>query len=151
MRDITLRAATADDYDFCYRVQKATMQEYVEQTWGWDEAFQQAYFRQRFDPARNQVIVLGGADIGVFAVERRERDIFLAKIYILPEYQRRGIGTGLIKLVLQEAFKEGLPVTLRVLKVNPARRLYERLGFAVIEENDEFFIMRATPPAEPDC
>lgn len=151
MRDITLRAATADDYDFCYRVQKATMQEYVEQTWGWDEAFQQAYFRQRFDPARNQVIVLGGADIGVFAVERRERDIFLAKIYILPEYQRRGIGTGLIKSVLQEAFKEGLPVTLRVLKVNPARRLYERLGFAVIEENDEFFIMRATPPAEPDC
>lgn len=147
MDDITLRAAAAEDEDFCYRVQKAAMQAYVAQTWGaWDEGFQQAYFRARFDPAANQIIALNGVEIGVFSAEQRAEAVFLAKLYILPAYQGRGIGTRLIRALLNEAFSKGLPVALRVLKVNPARWLYERLGFAIVAEKDAFFSMQATPP-----
>ena len=142
---VSLRAATPEDAEFLFRLLKATMREYVEQTWSWDENWQRAYFQERFDPAKNQIVVLDDRDIGVIAAERREDEVFLSSLYILPEYQGRGIGTLLIKAVLDGAFQEGLPVRLRVLKVNPARRLYERLGFTVVEEADTHYHMKATP------
>jgi ribosomal protein S18 acetylase RimI-like enzyme len=140
-----LRAATPEDAEFLFQLQKATMREYVEQTWSWDEKWQRAHFQEKFDPTKNQIVVLDDRDIGVIAAERRGDEVFLTSIYILPEYQRRGIGTLLIKSVLDRAFQKGLPVRLRVLKVNPARRLYERLGFSVVEEANTHYLMKATP------
>lgn len=144
--EVNLRPAKPEDADFLYYLLKAAMQEYVTQTYGWDELWQQAHFQETFDPDRQQVIVLDGRDIGVIAVERKDTELFLAKIYLLPEYQNRGIGTRLIQVLLQEAFDQYLPVKLRVLKVNPARKLYERLGFKVVEEADTHYLMEAVPP-----
>ena len=140
-----LRPTTPEDAEFLYQLLKATMREYVDQTWGWDEDWQRAYFEMRFDPAKNQIIVLDNCDIGVIATEKSEDEILLSSLYILPEYQGRGIGTRLIEELLAQAFRDGLPVGLRVLKVNPARRLYERLGFVVLEEKDTHYYMKATP------
>lgn len=140
-----LRPTTPEDAEFLYQLLKATMREYVDQTWGWDEDWQRAYFEMRFDPAKNQIIVLDNHDIGVIATEKSEDEILLSSLYILPEYQGRGIGTRLIKELLARAFRDGLAVGLRVLKVNPARRLYERLGFVVVEEKDTHYYMKATP------
>ncbi len=147
---LTLRPAKEADAAFLYHVLKATMQTYVAQTWGWNEADQQARFAQEFEPGRDQIIVLEGQDIGVLCVERSEDKVFVDKIYILPDYQRQGLGTYLIKRVLADAFQDGLPVRLRVLKVNPAKRLYERLGFVQIGETDVSYVMRATPPRTTD-
>jgi ribosomal protein S18 acetylase RimI-like enzyme len=145
MHTVGLRPATSEDYDFLYHLLKATMQEYVAQTWGWNEEWQQAYFRLTFDPAKNQIVVLNDQDIGVLSTEKKESEVFLGSIYILPEYQRRGIGAQLIGSIMTEAFGDGLPVTLRVLKVNPARRLYERLGFALVGETETHYLMKAMP------
>jgi len=142
---VKLRPTTPEDAEFLYQLLKATMREYVDQTWGWDEDWQRAYFEMRFDPAKNQIIVLDNHDIGVIATEKSEDEILLSSLYILPEYQGRGIGTRLIKELLARAFRDGLAVGLRVLKVNPARRLYERLGFVVVEEKDTHYYMKATP------
>lgn len=143
---VNLRQAQPEDADFLYHLLKAAMQGYVTQTYGWDEGWQQAHFQQTFDPAKQQVIVLDRRDIGVIAVERKDTEFFLAKLYLLPAYQNRGIGTQLIQALLQEAFSHCQRVTLRVLKVNPARRLYERLGFKVVEETDTHYLMEARSP-----
>jgi ribosomal protein S18 acetylase RimI-like enzyme len=145
MPDVKLRPAAPEDADFLYGVLKATMQEYVAQTWGWDEEWQQAHFREHFDPSKDQVIVLKGEDIGVLSVEPRQDHVFLSKIYILPQYQRLGIGTRLIRAVLERAHRRDVPVTLRVIKVNPARRLYERLGFVQVGETESHYLMKAVP------
>lgn len=60
----------------------------------------------------------------------------------MPAYQRRGIGAAILRDVIAEARAGGHAVALRVLKVNPARRLYERLGFAVVGESDTHYLMR---------
>ena len=145
MHQIPTRTATSDDYEFLWQLLKATMQDYVDQTWGWDEVWQQTYFRENFDPGENQIVVLNGQDIGVVAVKQTETAVFLSRIYILPEYQGQGIGTQLVESVKAEAFSEGLPVTLRVLKVNPARNWYERLGFVMAEERETHYYMKAMP------
>ena len=143
---VELRAARQEDAEFLFGLLKATMQAYVAQIWGWDEEWQRAYFLERFDPSQERIVVLEGQDIGVLATEEREDELFLAKISILPGYQRRGIGTELIGSVLDRAFGRGVPVTLRVLKVNPARRLYERLGFVAVGETETHYLMESRPP-----
>ena len=136
-----LRPATTDDYGFLRRLHRATMREYVAQTWGWDEEAQAAMFRERFDPSREQIIVVDREDVGVLRAERRERELFLAELEIAPEYQRRGIGAAIVEELKAEARRAGLPLTLQVLKVNPARRLYERAGLRVVGETGTHYLM----------
>jgi len=145
MRGLTLRPATEEDEEFCYLVLKTTMRSYVDQIWGWDESWQRTYFGSRFDPAQNQVIVLDGVDVGVFSVEEREDELFISRLYILPAYQRRGIGTHLLQSVLDKGEKLKLPVRLQVLVNNPARQLYERLGFQRTEGTATHIVMTGPP------
>jgi ribosomal protein S18 acetylase RimI-like enzyme len=145
MGEISLRQATQNDHDFLYGLVKTTMREYVEPIWGWDEEWQRAYFQEHFDPTQDQIIVLGGQDIGAISVEIRPEEHFLARLYLLPAYQRYGIGTHLVRSILDKAFAKGLTVTLQVLKGNPAKRLYERLGFAETEETETHYLMKAAP------
>jgi ribosomal protein S18 acetylase RimI-like enzyme len=65
----------------------------------------------------------------------------LVQLYIAKEFQRRGFGTQLLKRLLVEAGESKLPIRLRVLAVNPARALYERLGFVVVERTPERLLM----------
>ena len=41
---MSLRTATRGDYDFLFTLHIAAMKEYVDKTWGWDDAVQQAIF-----------------------------------------------------------------------------------------------------------
>ena len=142
---LEFRSTTRQDFEFLFELLKATMQAYVDQTWGWDEGWQRQHFRSRFRPGADQVILLDGAEIGVISTEGKDGEVFLSKIYILPEYQGRGIGTQLIREILDKAGRKGLPVGLRVLKVNPAKGLYERLGFEVVAQTGTHYVMRAMP------
>jgi len=139
----SLRPANHHDYDFLHHVHKATLKKYITQIWGWDENWQRDHFRDHFDPAKRQIIVLNGNDIGAIGIEKREGDIFLAYIAILPDYQGQGIGTTLIRQLLSEAFEAGSAVVIHVLKGNPAKHLYERLGFTVVKETDIRYVLKA--------
>ncbi len=140
--NITLRAATQSDADFLFQVQCAALQTYVVQTWGaWDDAWQQQRFQQHFNPAACQIVLYQEQAIGVICVDRSTTEIHLGKIELLPAYQGRGIGTRLILDLLIEAAQQGVPVTLQVLKVNPARRLYARLGFVVCDKTATHWLM----------
>ena len=79
--NITLRPSTRDDYDFLWTLLVDTLRPYVEATWGWDEAYQRARFRDHFDPARQDIVLVDGVAVGVFRVERRKDSIFL----LVPE------------------------------------------------------------------
>jgi ribosomal protein S18 acetylase RimI-like enzyme len=140
---IKLRDATDADFDFLYAVHRAALKEYVDQTWGWDEGQQKEYFSQRFDPAAVRIIMLGKKDVGSISVSSDEHGIVVNRIELLPAYQNRGIGTHLIKKLLQRARSEHTSVKLQVIKVNKrAKTLYERLGFVVCGETDTHYQMR---------
>jgi GNAT superfamily N-acetyltransferase len=142
MDDISLRTGTAADLEFLYDLLKVALGPYVEQTYGaWDDAAQRRRFAARTRPESHQIVELGGRPVGCLFVQRTPEAVKLNRVFLLPEIQRRGIGTRLVRRVMREARSEGLPVTLRVLKVNPARRLYERLGFDVVGETETHVLM----------
>jgi ribosomal protein S18 acetylase RimI-like enzyme len=140
--NITLRTATEEDADFLFQLQRATMQAYVVQTWGeWDDAWQRRRFRQHFNSVACQIVLDQNQAIGVICVERDANEIRLGKIELLPAYQGRRIGTELLMALVTEANQQRVPLTLQVLKVNPARRLYERLGFVICSETATHWLM----------
>ena len=140
---VGFRSALENDYEFLYALHTATMKEYVNKTWG-DDAFQEEMFRKNFVPKQIQIITLAGSDIGMISLEEEDKDIFLRVIEILPGHQRQGFGTTIIQKIIDDAARQRKPVRLQVLKINPAKQLYDRLGFAVIEETSTHYIMRRT-------
>jgi ribosomal protein S18 acetylase RimI-like enzyme len=139
----TLRPAKKTDYDFLYHLIEVCLKEYVEATWGWDDEFQQNHFAEHFDITGCQIVLVNGRKAGQRTVIQQEHSLFISGIYILPEFQNRGLGSRLVEEVLTQARESGRPVTLQVLKVNkPARRLYERLGFVVTAEKTTHYVMK---------
>jgi ribosomal protein S18 acetylase RimI-like enzyme len=146
---VTLRQATSNDFDFLYLLHATTMRDYVDATWGWVEEWQQEYFARKFDPQSRQIIQVDNQDAGVIIVEQRSDELYIALIEIMPAFQRRGIGSMLICNNIEKAHALGLPLSLHVLKNNvPARRLYERLGFAIFREEDHRYKMICSPRAQ---
>ncbi len=142
---LTLRAAKPEDFDFLYGLHRAVFQDYVAQVWGWNEAWQEEHYRQQFNPSANQIISLEGRDAGVIRVSETESEVFLSNIEVLPEFQGSGLGTSLIRALLAHARRFNKPVLLQVLKVNPAQRLYLRLGFSIVGESETHYLMKASP------
>jgi ribosomal protein S18 acetylase RimI-like enzyme len=139
-----LRAATPADAQFLFALHRATMREVIEGTWGpWNEAWQRAHFASRFHPPGVSVITAEGRDVGTLWLDRGPAEIYVVEIQVAPEMQGRGIGSAVLRRVLAEGAASARPVTLQVLRVNVrARRLYERLGFAMTGEADPHVLMR---------
>lgn len=137
MDRLNLREATAEDSDLAYEIKKAAFRQYVEKVWGWDEEEQRLLHQRRFLAQNFRMIQMSGIDVGLLAVVREPDRVNVKQLFILPEYQGRGIGKACMLEVIREASAHRLPVRLQVLKVNPrALAFYRRLGFQDIAETD---------------
>lgn len=56
-------------------------------------------------------------------------------IAVLPDHRNQGLGTALLNHMIAEAAKRYSGLSLSVSSDNPAKSLYERLGFEIIEQN----------------
>lgn len=139
-----LRAARPDDFELCSRLYFASM----EATFGQlqlDMAAEAASLRKSWKASEVRIITSGGADIGWVQSLTANGALYLAQIFIEPAFQRRGIGTEVIRGLIDQAARAGQPITLGVVKTNRARNLYQRLGFHITHENDRKFYMRREP------
>ena len=143
--DVHLRAYEARDFDFARRLYFETMRWAIERVFGWDEARQHASFAEWFKPEDVSVIIADGLDVGWIQQHLDDDGILLGSIYVAPSMQRNGIGSGVIQALLQLGRQKSKPVTLAVMKINPARALYERLGFRITHEDEYKVYMQADP------
>ncbi len=138
-----------------YRVYASTRQEELVRV-PWDEAQKSTFLKMQFDAqhwyylenyprAKFQIILREGVPIGRLYVDRRKKEIRIVDIALLPEYRRRGIGSALLKEILEEGRRINLPVTIHVEEFNPAMRLYDRLGFHKIEDKGVYHLMEWSP------
>jgi GNAT superfamily N-acetyltransferase len=140
---IALRTAEVRDRAFCFRVTKEAMKSYVEATFGpWDDEWQRQYFDQAFASTPHEVVVAGGVDVGLWSVVRESERLVMRKIYLLPEFQRRGIGSALLRRLIEESEASHLPIELRYLVVNPVASLYERFGFNRLKVEPPYVYVR---------
>lgn len=143
----TLRPCRDEDFEFVFQVGKAAMGDYVVQTFGkpWVDDEHRRMLADSFDARAHQIVVCDGIDIGVVSHEVASTHVQLSKVYLMPAHQRQGLGTALVQHFQNLARSLQRPLRLRVLRPNPARRLYERLGFVVTGEAPERIFMEWRP------
>jgi GNAT superfamily N-acetyltransferase len=88
--------------------------------------------RSEFEPQLAIVIERGAECVGLMVVEEHSSELWLDHMLIDPSEQNHGIGTALVRWVQDAATLDATSVALSVVDGNPALRLYERLGFAVV-------------------
>jgi len=132
---VTERKARDTDTEFAYVARERSMRKYVEQTWGeWNEAHTKGQIAEDVFHSRLSILEVNHEPVGLMRIDVHAMHVDIDQLFLLPEFQRRGIGTGLLQGILARAQDKNLPVRVWVLRVNPARTLYERMGFYVFEE-----------------
>ena len=152
---VTLRPTGPDDSEFLLHVYASTRSEELASV-PWSPEQKDAFLRQQFhaqsvDWSQNypkadwSIVEVDGVPAGRLYVDWGEAEIRLVDIALLPEFRRGGIGTALIGRLFVEADARRLPVTIHVEIFNPARALYERLGFVAREERGMYLFMERRP------
>lgn len=155
---IALRPATPEDEPFLLEVYASTRAPEMALA-PWTDAQKDAFVRQQFHAqhtfyhqhwpdAAYDVLVLHNAPVGRLYVDRSEQEIGVMDIALLPEYRGRGIGSVLLKGIVAESERTARPVRLYVERDNPARRLYDRLGFSFVRDEGPYVLLERLPGAE---
>ena len=156
-KQIHLRNVVPGDEPFLFQVYANTRLEELAVT-GWNAEQIHAFLAQQFNAqhthyhahytdAQFSVIMDGDTPIGRLYVARWPREIRVIDIALLPQHRGHGVGGLLLKEILAEGQASARPVTIHVERMNPARRLYERLGFQETEDQGIYLLMTWTPDA----
>jgi GNAT superfamily N-acetyltransferase len=145
---IAFRPALPGDFDYCARLYFVGMDRVIREL-KLDYDAQVASFRRQWREAEVRIILRDGAEIGWLQSASRDGSLFLAQLFVEAPLQRRGLGTEVMHRLISEAATAHQPMTLGVVKTNPAKRLYERLGFRVTHEDDRKFYMRRETDSVP--
>ncbi|WP_354597813.1 GNAT family N-acetyltransferase [Streptomyces sp. JL1001] len=143
----TLRQAIPEDVEPIAELRAVVMRPDLERLGRYDEHRVRQRLRDAYAPEHTSVIEAAGSFAGCVARRPAEDGWWLEHFYLSPALQGRGIGSAVLRGVLDRADAERLPVRLDVLRGSPARRLYERHGFTLEREDavDVFLVRKPTP------
>lgn len=155
MSEPLLRPVTDDDREFLVDLYHSVREQELAHV-PWDattrRAFiehqynaQDAHYRQHYPGATLDVIELDGDPAGRLYVHRGPSDIRIMDIALAPAFRGRGIGTGLLRTLIAEAEDSARKLSIHVEMNNPARTLYERLGFRAAGEHGVYVLMERPP------
>lgn len=140
------RPAMPGDIPWLLQLRRTTMDPHLAATGASTaEAHHRERLMDRFECA--QVLLEGGRPVGLLKLCRDGGEWHLVQIQLVPELQGQGIGGALLREVIDEARAANAALKLTVLKANPARMLYERLGFVTEGESEFQYAMRLSPRA----
>lgn len=138
--DYELRPATSDDYAYCYRLTKRNMHDLFCKHWG---GWVSTEFRNGFVVENITMVIIAGKRAGYLSVIKEPTSIYIDNIQLSPARQGQGIGTKLLNRLLATYSK--VSIRLTTFEDNPAKRLYERMGFVVVERNGMTVKMEKQP------
>lgn len=132
------------DYkEFIYQTKKNAYKQYVEANWGtWNEDDQRRYYEHFIDAVADDawIIQMNGKDIGFYnGLTLEDGSYEIGNICIIPEYQGKGIGTQVLKDIME--LHKGQDLHIQYFKQNPVGKLYERLGFQPNGETEYHYQM----------
>jgi GNAT superfamily N-acetyltransferase len=154
-----LRTATAMDRDLLLQIYASTRQDEMDVVdWSDEEkatflfhqfTAQDLYYREEFPDCTFEIIVVEEEDAGRLYVDRRDDEIRIVDIALLPPVRGKGVGTELMQSILDEASTAELVVRIHVEEYNPAQSLYRRLGFRELENVGTYILMEWTTATNP--
>lgn len=153
-----LRDAQESDLPFLFRLYADVRGPEIA-SWGWPAAESQSFLRMQFEAqrrsyqaayanSRHEIISIEHTPVGRRLVASAPGDMRLVDIALLSSYRNRGIGRSLVQQLIDECRANGLLLQLQVLQGNPARGLYERMGFEETSSDAMYIQMACSPTTE---
>ncbi len=135
--NITLRPAVAEDRQFVKDTFFETQREITEELFGVinSDKHESEHFDGFYRQDSTQIILVDDHEAGFISLIRRRTYIEIQCFFLLPVYQGRGIGTHLLRGIIAQADADGMRLSIGTQTINPAKRLYERLGFVVTRKS----------------
>ncbi|MFI8323412.1 GNAT family N-acetyltransferase [Streptomyces sp. NPDC085529] len=128
--DWRLRPGRAEDVEAVAELRAVVLRADLERLGRYDERRVRQRLRDGFSAAYTSVIETPGVPLAGCVTLRPEGDgLCLEHFYLAPALQGRGLGTAVLRHLLDRADAAAAPVRLSVLRGSAARRLYERMGF----------------------
>ncbi|MBQ7351665.1 MAG: GNAT family N-acetyltransferase [Clostridia bacterium] len=143
MIEYTLRKYQDEDYEFVYEIKKICYKKYVDEYYGgWDEDKQREMFADlmKEDSKHSYVIIADNKKIGFFSEGEDTEEVYRPNnLCLLPEYRGKGIGSNILNKAFDKHKEQD--IYLKVFKSNPAKNLYQRLGFDICDETKSHYLM----------
>jgi GNAT superfamily N-acetyltransferase len=141
----TLRPAVAADLEVLAELRATVLRADLERLGRYDEHRVRQRLRDSFSPAFTSIVLVGGSLAGSVTLRPApDGRQLLEHFYLVPGLQGRGLGSAVLKTLLDRTDQRDQTVGLDVLRGSAARRLYERHGFAVESEDPiDVFMVRA--------
>ncbi len=138
---MTFKKAQPSDIDYLLWLRMETMEKHLlDSGVRLTEEGHLARVKYAFENAK--IILLKGEKIGLLKLKESQGEMEILQIQIDPKYQGKGWGSKIIQTIIRKAEKEKKILNLSVLKKNKAKYLYEKLGFKVVDETHDSFIMK---------
>lgn len=159
-RALRLRPIHDDDLHFLYAVYASTREAELALV-DWPESQKTAFLQMQFNAQHQHyqrhypkadflIILVDDQPTGRLYVDRWQDEIRIVDIALLPALRSQGIGSHLIQELLEEGTRTGRNVSIHVETFNPAFRLYQRLGFEVVEDKGVYLLMEWRPQRRSD-
>ncbi len=157
-KKISFRPVTAHDDAFLLRLYAGTREDELALT-NWSDMQKQQFCAMQYQAQKNDyfenykqaefsTVLLDGKRIGRLYLDVKNDEIRIIDIALLKEYRNQGIGTDILRAVLELGTSKRLPVRIHVENFNPALRLYRRLGFKHVNDNGVYRLMEWVPEKE---
>ena len=102
-------------------------------------------YRRQWPAAETLILRFGASRVGYLMLSEEPGALHLVDILIARGERGAGIGSEALRWLQLRAEQAGKPIELSVMGVNPARRLYQRLGFAEGPESGPYLRMIWSP------
>ncbi|AWS45064.1 N-acetyltransferase [Streptosporangium sp. 'caverna'] len=139
-----LRSAETADVEVLADLRATVMRADLERLGRFDEHRVRQRLRNSFSTQHTSIIMIDHELAGCVTVRPADGGQLLEHFYLAPHHQGRGLGSAILRAILERTDAQGMVVRLNVLQGSAARRLYERHGF-VVETQDpiDLFMVRA--------
>lgn len=136
----SLRPAQWADYQYCYKLTKRNMFDFFFRHWG---GWNPVEFRKCYKTDRISIVIINGRRFGYLSVRADDQGIYIENIQLSPSLHGRGIGTDILRGLIQQ-YSHTI-ISLTTFSDNPAKQLYERLGFIETEHEGKTLRMTKLP------
>lgn len=144
-RSWTLRPAEPTDLEAMTELRALVMRPDLERLGRYDEHRVRQRLRDIFAPEHTSVVLADGEFAGCVTMRPVENGWWVENFYLSPALHGQGIGSAVLRTLLERADADGADVRLDVLQGSAARRLYERHGFTLEHEDpiDVYLVRRS--------